>query len=210
MPASSGFQPLSVVAEDLACARGGRLVFAGLSFRLAPGTLTAIIGPNGAGKSSLLRMIAGLLQPHAGTLVMERLDGSDAAAAHYLGHVDALKPAETLIQTLRFWAALTGGGRGEDELAGAADAVGLRHVLHLPVQVLSAGQRRRAGLARLLIAPRRLWLLDEPTSALDRAGVDLLGALMRSHLAQGGVIAAATHGDLPTRPDATLDLAALE
>src|SRR3954468_14828853 len=138
MPASSGFQPLSVVAEDLACVRGGRLVFADLSFRLAPGTLTAVVGPNGAGKTSLLRMIAGLLQPHGGTLTIERFDGSDAAVAHYLGHVDALKPAETLLQTLRFWAALAGGPRNRHALASAAEAVGLGRLLDLPVQVLSA------------------------------------------------------------------------
>ncbi|HWT31819.1 MAG TPA: heme ABC exporter ATP-binding protein CcmA [Propylenella sp.] len=192
-------------AINLACIRGGRLVFAGLSFRVAPASLLAVTGPNGSGKSSLLRVLAGLIRPEAGKL---RFDGAepDDAVAHYVGHAEALKPALSLRETLRFWAALYR-GRGSD-IAGAAGRVGLGHALDLPVAVLSAGQRRRAALARLLLAPRPLWLLDEPTAALDRGGEALLGVLMEKHLAAGGLVIAATHQDLPLPAHAMLDLAA--
>jgi heme exporter protein A len=185
--------------------RGGRTIQSGLSFRAASGTLTAIVGPNGAGKSTLLRVLAGLLRPIGGTLAFE--GGREEPVAHYLGHSDALKPALTLREWLRFWAELypadsTSAGGPEH----AADRVGLRHAIDLPTGVLSAGQRRRAGLARLLLSPRPLWLLDEPTAALDREGEALLGQLFGDHLRGGGIIFAATHGDLPVRPDAVLDL----
>jgi heme exporter protein A len=189
--------------SDLACLRGGRLVFSGVSFTVGSGELLALVGPNGSGKSSLLRILAGLLPPHSGAFVLER---AAEDATHYLGHVDALKPALSLRETLRFWAALYRGEAGGCEAA--ADRVGLAHALDLPVRVLSAGQRRRAGLARLLLAPRPLWLLDEPTAALDREGEAVLGELMREHLAGGGVIIAATHGDLPVAANAVLDMAA--
>ena len=164
--------------------------------------MLAVIGPNGSGKSSLLRVLAGLLRPESGTL---QLTGraTDEAVAHYLGHADALKSALTLRETLRFWAALYGGADG---LTGAADAVGIAHAMDLPAGVLSTGQRRRAALARLLLAPRPLWLLDEPLSALDRDGEALLGALMRDHLGRGGMVVAATHQNLPIVPDSVLDL----
>jgi heme exporter protein A len=163
--------------------------------------MLAVVGPNGSGKSSLLRLLAGLLRAEAGTLSFE---GRGEPIVHYFGHLDALKAALTLRETLRFWGALCGGI--EDRLVPAADTVGLGHALDLPVGVLSAGQRRRAGLARLLLAPRPLWLLDEPGSALDRDGEALLGRLMGEHLAASGIIIAATHQDLPLAPHAVLDL----
>jgi heme exporter protein A len=202
MPAT--FPPIAVEARDLACRRGGRLVFAGLSFRAEAGTLMAVRGPNGAGKSSLLRILAGLLRPEAGSVRVEG-KSEDEPVAHYLGHADALKPALTLRETLRFWAALCGGERSG--VAEAAGAVGLAHALDLPTGVLSAGQRRRANLARLLLCPRPLWLLDEPTAALDRDGGALLGRLIVEHLAAGGLAIAATHQDLPATAHAALDLA---
>jgi heme exporter protein A len=203
MPRSGAFAPLAVEARDLACARGGRLVFTGLSFCAAAGSLMAVVGPNGSGKSSLLRIVAGLLRPEAGTLSFEGR-GEDESVAHYFGHLDALKTALTLRETLRFWAALCGGTEGR--LVPSAETVGLGHALDLPIGVLSAGQRRRAGLARLLLAPRPLWLLDEPGSALDRDGETLLGRLMGEHLGASGIIIAATHQDLPLAPHAVLDL----
>jgi heme exporter protein A len=203
-PPQSAFAPVSVEARDLACVRGGMLVFSGLSFRVAPGNLLAVIGPNGSGKSSLLRVLAGLIRPEAGTLRFAGA-GEEEGFAHYLGHADALKPALSLRETLRFWAALYGGRAGG--IDDAAGRVGLGHALDLPVAVLSAGQRRRAGLARLLVAQRPLWLLDEPGAALDRDGEALLGRLMADHRAAGGTIVAATHQDLPLAPDAVLDLA---
>jgi heme exporter protein A len=202
--ASSAFAPLTVEVRDLACVRGGRLVFSGLGFRLSAGELLAVTGPNGSGKSSLLRVLAGLLRPEAGSLAFHGRS-EEESVAHYLGHADALKPALSLRETLRFWAALHSGA--EPGVASAADRVGLGHALELPAGVLSAGQRRRAGLARLLVAPRPLWLLDEPGSALDREGEALLGRLMAEHLAAGGLIAAATHQALPHAPHRTLDMA---
>jgi heme exporter protein A len=197
------FPPLSVEARDLACRRGGRLVFAGVSFCLRAGEGLAVTGPNGSGKSSLLRLLAGLLRAEAGELRFEGAD--DEPVIHYFGHADGLKPALTLAETLQGWAALYGGDRAG--VGTAAEAVGLGHALPLPVGVLSAGQRRRAGLARLLIAPRPLWLLDEPNAALDSGGEAMLGRLMAEHLAAGGLIVAATHQKLPL--PLVLDLEAL-
>src|SRR5690606_32253224 len=127
---------------------------------------------------------------------------------HHLGHLDAMKPALTLRETLRFWMALYRGGNAIEESAieDTAIAVGVGQGLDLSSRALSAGQRRRAALARLILAPRPLWLLDEPTSALDRGGEALLGQLMREHLDRGGIILAATHQALPLAPTALLEL----
>jgi heme exporter protein A len=185
--------------------RGGRLVFSGLSFTARPGALFAVTGANGSGKSSLLRLLAGLLRPDGGQV---RFDGNGEVEglAHYFGHADGLKNALSLGETLAFWTAVYGGAVAIDA-AEAAGQVGLGHALDLPVGVLSAGQRRRAGLARLLLAPRPLWLLDEPSAALDRDGEALLGLLMTRHLSAGGTIIAATHQPLPVEAQAGVDLA---
>jgi heme exporter protein A len=201
---------LAIEANDLACHRGGRVVFSGLSFSLARGKLLTVTGPNGSGKSSLLRLIAGLIRPAAGRFHIERASKEDAVT-HYFGHADALKPALTLRETLRFWGTVyrqEGSVPLDPDFDECAGRVGLRHAIDLPVGVFSAGQRRRVGLARLLISPRPLWLLDEPTSSLDRDGEALLGSLMQDHLAGGGLIVAATHQDLPLRADQTVDLGA--
>lgn len=206
MPPAGAFGRLAIEAEDLACARGGFLVFSNVSFRVRFGQLLTVTGPNGSGKSSLLRLLAGLLRPQAGRLWFEG-GGDEDAIAHYVGHADALKPALRLRETLRFWATIYGADDlGEAQFRDTAAAVGLDHALDLPVRVLSAGQRRRIALARLLISPRPLWLLDEPAAALDRLGEALLERMMRAHLAAGGLIVAATHADLPVPSDAVLDL----
>jgi heme exporter protein A len=209
MPASESFHLTSVEVRDLGCLRGGRLIFSGVSFRVGLGQVLAVTGPNGAGKSSLLRLIAGLLSPHAGSIAFAGR-GEDEAVAHYLGHADALKPALTLRETLRFWSALYRPGKGTSAkgIGEAADAVGIGHALDLPAGVLSAGQRRRAGLARLILTPRPLWLLDEPTASLDGEGEDMLRRLMREHVGRGGMIIAATHLDLPMAPEFALNLGA--
>lgn len=178
------------------CVRGGREVFSGLDFEASSGEVLAVTGPNGSGKTSLLRLIAGLLIPAEGAI---SLDGAGAELtlgeqAHYLGHRDALKPALTVAENLQFWRDFLGG-----ELADAGEslaAVGLDHAAHLPAAYLSAGQRRRLSLARLLAVRRPLWLLDEPTAALDAGGQGLLAGLMRDHLVRGGLIVAATHTPL--------------
>jgi heme exporter protein A len=178
------------------CVRGGREVFSRLDFEVSPGEALAVTGPNGSGKTSLLRLIAGLLSPADGLIGLE---GGEAELnlpeqAHYLGHRDALKPALSVLENLSFWRDFLGG-----EPSGAAEAlasVGLDHAAHLPAAFLSAGQRRRLSMARLVAVRRPIWLLDEPASALDATGQDLFIALMRDHLTGGGLIVAATHAPL--------------
>jgi len=178
------------------CVRGGREVFSGLDFEAAAGEVLAVTGPNGSGKTSLLRLIAGLLMPDEGAIALEggEAELTLAEQAHYLGHRDALKPALSALENLSFWRDYLG---GEVSDAGKGlEAVRLDHAAHLPAAYLSAGQRRRLSLARLLAVRRPLWLLDEPTAALDAAGQELFAGLMRDHLARGGLIVAATHGPL--------------
>jgi heme exporter protein A len=179
--------------RDVRCVRGGREVFSGLDFAASAGEALAVTGPNGSGKTSLLRMIAGLLAMAGGSIGLEG-GGREltlAEQAHYLGHRDALKPALSVVENLSFWADFLG-GETYDARQYLAE-VGLDHAAHLPAAYLSAGQRRRLSIARLLAVRRPIWLLDEPTSALDAAGQSLFAALMRDHLARGGLIIAATH-----------------
>ena len=187
---------MQLSGRGVSCVRGGREVFSGLDFTAAAGEALAVTGRNGSGKTSLLRLIAGLLVPAGGSIALE---GGDAELTlpeqcHYLGHRDALKPALSVAENLSFWADFLGGERFDatENLA----AVGLDHATHLPAAFLSAGQRRRLSLARLLTVRRPVWLLDEPTTALDAAGQDMFGGLMRDHLSRGGLIIAATHAPL--------------
>jgi heme exporter protein A len=186
---------MQLTADRLTCVRGGRQVFAGLSFALGSGEALMVTGPNSAGKSSLLRMIAGLLRPVSGSLSLSGGEGdaSIGEQAHYLGHADALKTALTVRENLSFWASYLGGGGAID---GALDAVGLARLADLPAMFLSAGQRRRLAIARLVAVKRRLWLLDEPTAALDASSQKKLAELMSGHLTSGGLIVAAAHGPI--------------
>jgi heme exporter protein A len=181
-------------ASDLACRRGGRDVFAGVGFAVASGEALTISGRNGAGKSSLLRMVAGLLRIASGRLALEGGDPEMTIGeqAHYLGHQDALKHSLSVGENLRFWAGLFGAGNAE--IGEALVAAGLDTLADLPAAYLSAGQRRRLSIARLRAVKRPIWLLDEPTSTLDAAAQRRLTELMGSHLAEGGLILAATHG----------------
>lgn len=184
--------------ENLACDRGGRRIFEGVTFALAPGEALVITGRNGAGKSSLLDMLAGRLAPAAGRI---RFAGegerSLAESLHYVGHRDALKAALTARENLDF----ARGFLGDPALASedALSAVGLAHAAELPVAYLSAGQRRRVALARLLVARRPLWLLDEPAAALDAASQDILRGLIEAHRDGGGMAIATTHAPLLLR-----------
>jgi heme exporter protein A len=197
--------------RDLLCVRGERRVFAGLDFALAPGGLLVLTGPNGSGKSSLLRIMAGLLRPAQGALTWGGAPVGDdpaaqAARLHYLGHLDAVKPVLTAAENLAFWAALH--GRGAAEVGRALDAFGLTALAAVPGGMLSAGQKRRVALARLLAAPAEVWLLDEPTVGLDTASLARLGTAIADHRATGGRVVAATHAALEAPDAETLDLGA--
>jgi heme exporter protein A len=175
-------------------------VFSGLDVTAESGRAVAITGPNGAGKTSLLRLLAGLLAMEGGSINLEGGDGDLTLPeqAHYLGHRDALKPALSVSENLSFWREFHGSATqaSNPDAAQALAAVGLDHVAHLPAAYLSAGQRRRLSIARLLAVKRPVWLLDEPTSALDVAGQNAFAAIMTAHLAGGGIILAATHTPL--------------
>ena len=181
---------------DVRCVRGGREVFSGLDFEASSGEALAVTGPNGSGKTSLLRLIAGLLTIADGSIGLEGGESELTLPeqAHYLGHRDALKSALSVMENLSFWRDFLG---GEVFDAGASlAAVGLDHAAHLPAAYLSAGQRRRLSIARLLVVRRPVWLLDEPTNALDTTGQSMFAALMADHLSRGGLIIAATHAPL--------------
>ena len=176
--------------------RGGREVFAAVSFELSEGEALLLRGPNGSGKSSLLRMAAGLLPPAAGAFDW---DGRpEGGALCWVGHTDAVKPALTVAENLAFWLGLEAGVATDP--VPALEALGLAPVADLPAAYLSAGQRRRLNLARLAASPAPLWLLDEPTVSLDEEAVALLLGVVRGHLARGGLAMVATHAalDLPS------------
>jgi heme exporter protein A len=185
--------------DGLECARGERLVFAGLGFDLGPGDALLLEGRNGSGKTSLLRLMAGLARPAAGRIAWDGADIGDDAEGHrartrYIGHLDAVKPQLSVGENLSFWAALHGGGAAGAQ-AGLA-AFGLDALAHAPARYLSAGQRRRLALARLAAAPAALWLMDEPTIALDRASVAALIAAIAAHRVAGGMAVIATNVDI--------------
>ncbi len=181
----------------VAVRRGGRLLFEGMNLSLGRGEAAALVGRNGAGKTSLLRAVAGLVGLEAGEIAFGEADPAQARAEglHFLSHQDALKSARLAGEELEFWAGWFGGSAAA--LAAAVDRLELGRLLDLEVRRLSAGQRRRLTLARLLAAPRPLWLLDEPMSPLDADWRAAFGAIMAEHLAGGGLIVAAVHDPLP-------------
>lgn len=193
--------------ENLAVRRGGRLLFEGLNLTLDSGQAAALTGRNGAGKTSLLRTIAGLVQTEAGAVGFGDLDPTEARAQglHLIGHLDGLKPARTAREELTFWSAWTGGTAESTQTA--VKILELANLLDLEIRRLSAGQRRRLALARLIAAPRPLWLLDEPLSPLDAGWRERFGQIMAGHLAGGGLIVAAVHDPLPV-PAKALEIGA--
>ena len=201
--------------RDLACRRGGRLVFENLHFDLEAGDALVLRGANGSGKSSLLRMLAGFLEPAGGEIRWDDGEGADEDGAagrrrsiHYVGHRNAIKPLLTVQENLAFATALAGApaGAGSPRLVAALETFDLLPHASTPGRLLSQGQQRRAALARLVAAPRTLWLLDEPGVGLDRRSRQALERLIAAHLAEGGICVAATHGDVALDDPLVLDL----
>ncbi len=200
-----------LVIENLSVGRGERILFENLSFEMAAGEAVALTGANGSGKTSLLRVIAGFIRPVAGKVrffgTEGELDPQEARsdALHLLGHHDGLKPARTAWEELKFQALWT--GASEESAKAAAERFNLQPLLELEVRKLSAGQRRRTALARLLAAPRPLWLLDEPLAPLDTQRRLRFGEVMSERVANGGMILAAVHDPLPM-PTRSLEIGA--
>jgi heme exporter protein A len=199
--------------KNLVCVRGERTVFAGLDFTLEAGGALVLIGHNGSGKSSLLRLMSGLLKPAQGTLNWDGEEtGEDPEAhggrLHYVGHHDAVKPVLSVVENVSFWASLrNGGGDTLDAAKTALDAFGIGHLTDVPGRFLSAGQKRRVNLARILAAPAPLWLLDEPTTALDKQTIAALEATIARHRSEGGMVVISTHSDMELDAFQVLDLA---
>ncbi len=188
-------------AEALSCVRGDKLLFRDLNFALTPGQAGLVTGPNGVGKSSLLRLIAGLLEPFSGAI---HVPASVALCDERM----ALDENLPLQNALRFWATLDGKSV-EDADAAMTDA-GIGHLAEVPIRYFSTGQRQRARLARTFLTDANLWLLDEPANGLDTASVELLGRTLQTHLDGGGMILAASHIALPIAFDLSLELTALD
>ena len=192
----------------MACIRGERPVFSGVSFRLERGGALALVGPNGSGKSSLLRILAGFLKPAGGTLEWNGAPVDEDWAAHrgrlhYVGHLDAVKPTLTVAENLDGWARFRGAARAAPDALAALDIADLADV---PGRYLSAGQKRRLALARVLATPTSLWLLDEPTVTLDADAAARVDAMIAAYRADGGMAIVATHGEIALDGARRLDL----
>lgn len=192
--------------DNLTCERGGRIVFREMRFSVSAGEMLQLTGPNGSGKSSLLRMIAGLNEPAAGSL---KLNGGSAELgigqqAHYIAHQEAVKGALSVAENIGFWTRFLGG----DAAAEALETFGLTRLANYPAGLLSAGQKRRLALSRLVAVRRAIWLLDEPTVGLDTASQASLAQVMTRHLNDGGLIIAATHVPLGLDASRRLELGA--
>ncbi|MEH6758132.1 MAG: heme ABC exporter ATP-binding protein CcmA [Parasphingorhabdus sp.] len=188
-------------AETLSCVRGDKLLFRNLNFALTPGQAGLITGPNGVGKSSLLRLIAGLLDPFSGTIETPE---STALCDDRM----ALDENLPLGKALQFWARLD--GKNADHCDAAMASAGMKHLAEVPIRYFSTGQRQRARLARTFLTGANLWLLDEPANGLDKASVELLGRTLQVHLDRGGMILAASHIALPIAFNLSLELTAVE
>lgn len=202
--------PATFSGTGLACRRGGRLVFAGLNFSVASGEAIVLRGPNGSGKTTLLRLMAGLTRMSGGQLAWNGTEIDDfeahSARLRFVGHLDAVKPALTVAENLEFWRNLWGDPL--QDVHRAAQKLGLGPLSDFPARLLSAGQRHRLSLARLLVAPAPLWLLDEPGNALDESSLQALAAIIADHRTRGGMVMIASHGATVVDSGAVLDVGA--
>jgi heme exporter protein A len=209
MAGQAGCEDLKLIVEELAQSRGGLRLFVGLGFTLGSGEALQLTGPNGSGKTTLLRTLAGLLQPETGRVRFTEggVDAEIGERCHFVGHANGVNGLLTVREAVEFWAAYLDGRDGAALRAETAiERFGLQSLADLPTAYLSAGQKRRVGLARLLAARRPAWLLDEPTVSLDAATRDLFAVVCNEHLADGGMIVAATHLPLALARARTLDL----
>jgi heme exporter protein A len=206
MSASRPFQDKPALrVESLTLSRGERILVRGLSFGAGAGEYVEVRGGNGSGKTTLLRALAGFVKPRAGKIAVEGAE-EPTLALHYVGHLNGLKGAATAYAHAQHWAGLFGASAAQRE--GALARVDLTAQAELPVRVLSQGQARRLALARLVLAPRPIWLLDEPAAALDARGREMLSALIEAHRADGGLVVAAVHDALGPEPSQTLTVTA--
>lgn len=197
---------MRLTVSNLAVNRGDRLVFSDVSFSLGAGEALLVTGANGAGKSTLLKAIAGRLQSSGGSLTLDGVEeGPVHEYCHYLSHSNALKPALTVGENLDFWCGFLG---GEGDTDAALDEVGLPGISDIPAGYLSAGQKRRVAIARLLMAHRPIWLADEPTAALDKTSEKMFARLANEHMAKGGIVIAATHQPLAIKGANKLEMKA--
>ena len=197
---------------SLTCERGGRRVFSGLDFNLSGGESMVIVGPNGSGKSSLLRLLAGLIKPTAGDLtwngvgIIEDLE-SHCKRLQFLGHSDPVKPVFSVAENISFWASVMRGGSDvKQSTVNALKKFEISHLADIPGRFLSAGQRRRVNLARIVASPAPLWLLDEPTTSLDKETILILENIISCHCKNGGIVVISAHNEMRLPNCQVLDL----
>lgn len=199
---------IQLIVNNLAAMRGTRVLFRNLDLTAKSGEAFSIVGPNGAGKTTFLRCVAGLLTPISGSVAVS--GGEDECSVgehcHYIGHLNGIKPALSVIENLEFYSRFLGGG---GDVRAAAGQLALADLEDIPAAYLSAGQKRRLGLARLLCAHRPIWLLDEPAVSLDQTSQAILGQIVSDHLRSGGIVLAVTHMTLGWEASHTLDFGKL-